>query len=189
MAGRPCHREFTTASNGPCRPADACTNHCSRAFTLEPGDVIATGTPAGVGNYKEPPRFLQDGDEMVGHAVAGDDAHPIGHGLEVQAEAMHAAVRHVDEVPVGRRGRRDDRGDGASRYPPTAAASTTGVAMDEVVVVTRRGRAPSDMPVSDSIWCLKSSPPGRTARGAERWIGGVEETRGGSCPRSIDLLR
>jgi 2-keto-4-pentenoate hydratase/2-oxohepta-3-ene-1,7-dioic acid hydratase in catechol pathway len=39
--------------------------HCSRSFTLEPGDLIATGTPAGVGNYKKPPRFLRDGDEVV----------------------------------------------------------------------------------------------------------------------------
>lgn len=36
--------------------------HCSQAFTLEPGDVIATGTPAGVGVYRDPPRFLGDGD-------------------------------------------------------------------------------------------------------------------------------
>ena len=36
-------------------------SHCSRAFTLEPGDVIATGTPGGVGVFRDPPRFLQDG--------------------------------------------------------------------------------------------------------------------------------
>jgi 2-keto-4-pentenoate hydratase/2-oxohepta-3-ene-1,7-dioic acid hydratase in catechol pathway len=38
---------------------------CSRAFTLEPGDVIATGTPSGVGWYQEPKRLLHDGDEVV----------------------------------------------------------------------------------------------------------------------------
>ncbi len=38
---------------------------CSRAFTLEPGDVIATGTPAGVGWFREPRRVLRDGDEVV----------------------------------------------------------------------------------------------------------------------------
>lgn len=37
-------------------------SHCSLAFTLEPGDVIATGTPAGVGIFRRPPRLLQDGD-------------------------------------------------------------------------------------------------------------------------------
>ena len=36
--------------------------HCSRSFTLEPGDVIATGTPGGVGAFAEPPVFLGDGD-------------------------------------------------------------------------------------------------------------------------------
>jgi 2-keto-4-pentenoate hydratase/2-oxohepta-3-ene-1,7-dioic acid hydratase in catechol pathway len=34
----------------------------SAAITLEPGDVIATGTPAGVGIGFDPPRFLQSGD-------------------------------------------------------------------------------------------------------------------------------
>ncbi|HEY0444573.1 MAG TPA: fumarylacetoacetate hydrolase family protein, partial [Candidatus Limnocylindrales bacterium] len=40
-------------------------SHCSQAFTLEPGDVIATGTPAGVGAFRKPPVFLGDGDEVV----------------------------------------------------------------------------------------------------------------------------
>jgi 2-keto-4-pentenoate hydratase/2-oxohepta-3-ene-1,7-dioic acid hydratase in catechol pathway len=34
----------------------------SRTMTLEPGDIIATGTPAGVGMGFKPPRFLQKGD-------------------------------------------------------------------------------------------------------------------------------
>jgi 2-keto-4-pentenoate hydratase/2-oxohepta-3-ene-1,7-dioic acid hydratase in catechol pathway len=38
--------------------------YCSAAFTLEPGDVIATGTPGGVGFFREPPRFLSDGDRV-----------------------------------------------------------------------------------------------------------------------------
>jgi 2-keto-4-pentenoate hydratase/2-oxohepta-3-ene-1,7-dioic acid hydratase in catechol pathway len=36
--------------------------YCSQSFTLEPGDVIATGTPGGVGAFREPPLFLEDGD-------------------------------------------------------------------------------------------------------------------------------
>ncbi|MDB5576036.1 MAG: 5-carboxymethyl-2-hydroxymuconate isomerase [Bradyrhizobium sp.] len=36
--------------------------YLSTAFTLEPGDLIATGTPEGVGIGMEPPRFLQVGD-------------------------------------------------------------------------------------------------------------------------------
>lgn len=37
----------------------------SRSFTLEPGDVIATGTPPGVGFARKPPVYLQDGDEVI----------------------------------------------------------------------------------------------------------------------------
>lgn len=40
-------------------------SHCSRSFTLEPGDVIATGTPGGVGVFRDPPIFLKDGDQVV----------------------------------------------------------------------------------------------------------------------------
>jgi 2-keto-4-pentenoate hydratase/2-oxohepta-3-ene-1,7-dioic acid hydratase in catechol pathway len=40
-------------------------SYCSAAFTLEPGDVIATGTPGGVGVFRKPPRFLGDGDRVV----------------------------------------------------------------------------------------------------------------------------
>jgi 5-carboxymethyl-2-hydroxymuconate isomerase len=40
-------------------------SHCSRAFTLHPGDVIATGTPGGVGVFRDPPRFLVDGSVVT----------------------------------------------------------------------------------------------------------------------------
>ena len=36
----------------------------SAAVTLEPGDVIATGTPAGVGVFRDPPVFLEPGDRV-----------------------------------------------------------------------------------------------------------------------------
>lgn len=36
----------------------------SRFITLKPGDVISTGTPGGVGVFRNPPVFLQDGDQM-----------------------------------------------------------------------------------------------------------------------------
>jgi 2-keto-4-pentenoate hydratase/2-oxohepta-3-ene-1,7-dioic acid hydratase in catechol pathway len=38
--------------------------YLSSVFTLEPGDIIATGTPAGVGFARKPPRWLQPGDEV-----------------------------------------------------------------------------------------------------------------------------
>jgi len=37
--------------------------YLSSVFTLEPGDIIATGTPAGVGFARKPPRWLKPGDE------------------------------------------------------------------------------------------------------------------------------
>jgi 2-keto-4-pentenoate hydratase/2-oxohepta-3-ene-1,7-dioic acid hydratase in catechol pathway len=36
----------------------------SRTITLEPGDLIATGTPAGVGHFADPPRYVAGGDVM-----------------------------------------------------------------------------------------------------------------------------
>jgi 2-keto-4-pentenoate hydratase/2-oxohepta-3-ene-1,7-dioic acid hydratase in catechol pathway len=39
--------------------------YLSSVVTLEPGDVVATGTPAGVGFARTPPRYLQPGDEVI----------------------------------------------------------------------------------------------------------------------------
>jgi len=39
--------------------------HVSRSITLEPGDLIATGTPAGVGAFRDPPVWLEPGDEVT----------------------------------------------------------------------------------------------------------------------------
>jgi len=37
----------------------------SQAITLEPGDLIITGTPAGVGAFRDPPVWMQPGDEIT----------------------------------------------------------------------------------------------------------------------------
>ncbi len=39
--------------------------YLSRGITLEPGDVITTGTPDGVGAFRKPPIFLKDGDVVT----------------------------------------------------------------------------------------------------------------------------
>lgn len=39
--------------------------HLSSVFMLEPGDIISTGTPGGVGEAKNPPRWLRPGDNVV----------------------------------------------------------------------------------------------------------------------------
>lgn len=44
---------------------DELVSFCSRAFTLVPGDVLLTGTPPGVGVFREPKRLLDDGDEIT----------------------------------------------------------------------------------------------------------------------------
>jgi 2-keto-4-pentenoate hydratase/2-oxohepta-3-ene-1,7-dioic acid hydratase in catechol pathway len=55
-------------------------SYISRFMTLNPGDLIATGTPAGVGLGHKPPLYLKPGDEMV-----------LGiEGLGVQRQRVHA---------------------------------------------------------------------------------------------------
>ncbi|KAF9521188.1 hypothetical protein BS47DRAFT_1335302 [Hydnum rufescens UP504] len=58
---------------------------CSKGITLQPGDVIATGTPAGVGSSQKPPVFLKPGDKVevtitelgtLSNVVAAADALP-----------------------------------------------------------------------------------------------------------------
>lgn len=66
----------------------AMIEYLTTAFPLEPGTIIATGTPAGVGAGHDPPRFLADGD-MVRIAIEG-----IG-------ELVNPVVQGVEPVPVG----------------------------------------------------------------------------------------
>ncbi|WP_433430910.1 fumarylacetoacetate hydrolase family protein [Nonomuraea sp. CA-141351] len=40
-------------------------SYVSEILTLRPGDVIATGTPGGVGHARKPPRYLGDGSKVV----------------------------------------------------------------------------------------------------------------------------
>jgi 2,4-didehydro-3-deoxy-L-rhamnonate hydrolase len=44
---------------------DEIIRHASLTSTLEPGDLILTGTPAGVGIFRDPKRLLQPGDEVT----------------------------------------------------------------------------------------------------------------------------
>jgi len=39
--------------------------HLSSLMTLEPGDLVSTGTPAGVGSLRNPKVWLRAGDEVV----------------------------------------------------------------------------------------------------------------------------
>ena len=40
-------------------------SHISQFMTLEPGDVIFSGTPSGVGAGMDPPQFLKPGDVVI----------------------------------------------------------------------------------------------------------------------------
>ena len=63
-------------------------SYLSRFLTLEPGDVIATGTPPGVGFARTPPRFLKPGDTLrLGIA-----------GLGEQQQEVLAAPKRVTSV-------------------------------------------------------------------------------------------
>jgi len=44
---------------------DEIVSHASRTITLEPGDLLLTGTPAGVGVFRDPQRLLRPGDEVT----------------------------------------------------------------------------------------------------------------------------
>jgi 2-keto-4-pentenoate hydratase/2-oxohepta-3-ene-1,7-dioic acid hydratase in catechol pathway len=56
----------------------------STAFTLEPGDVIATGTPAGVGIVQQPPRWMKPGDVV-----------------RVEIDGLGALENRIVEEPAG----------------------------------------------------------------------------------------
>ena len=45
-------------------PVDRLIEYVTQYMTLEPGDVIATGTPAGVGAFRKPPVWLKPGDRV-----------------------------------------------------------------------------------------------------------------------------
>jgi 2-keto-4-pentenoate hydratase/2-oxohepta-3-ene-1,7-dioic acid hydratase in catechol pathway len=49
-------------------PVGAVLAHISSTMTLQPGDIVLTGTPAGVGVWRTPPRFLRPG-EVVACAI------------------------------------------------------------------------------------------------------------------------
>ena len=44
---------------------DEIVSHVAKTTTLEPGDLILTGTPAGVGVFRSPKRLLRPGDEVT----------------------------------------------------------------------------------------------------------------------------
>ena len=73
-------------------------SYVSRFMTLEPGDLIATGTPAGVGMGRSPPRFLRAGDRVrLGIDGLGEQASTVHAWDTALLEAMRPA--HAAPVP------------------------------------------------------------------------------------------
>ena len=62
---------------------DEVISYVSQTTTLEPGDLILTGTPAGVGVFRDPQRLLQSGDEVtIEIERIGSLTNPVVAGLE-----------------------------------------------------------------------------------------------------------
>lgn len=59
-------------------PVDFLISHLSKFCTLEPGDLIFTGTPEGVGAARTPPVFLKPGDEL---SIKIDGCDDLTHGV------------------------------------------------------------------------------------------------------------
>jgi 2-keto-4-pentenoate hydratase/2-oxohepta-3-ene-1,7-dioic acid hydratase in catechol pathway len=72
--GDPQAKQITLRLNGETRqsattadmifPVAVCLESLARGMTLEPGDIIASGTPEGVGLGRIPPEYMKDGDVM-----------------------------------------------------------------------------------------------------------------------------
>jgi 2-keto-4-pentenoate hydratase/2-oxohepta-3-ene-1,7-dioic acid hydratase in catechol pathway len=78
----------------------------SREVTLEPGDIIATGTPSGVGVFRDPPLFMEPGDVVrVEIEGVGSLTNPIADARGAVPEGSPAAAeiarrRAVPEMPA-----------------------------------------------------------------------------------------
>lgn len=63
-------------------PVEDLVAYLSAGVTLEPGDVIATGTPGGVGDSRQPPRYLRDGDVVE---VSVDGVGTLRNGVRLES--------------------------------------------------------------------------------------------------------
>ena len=131
--------------------------HLSTLMTLEPGDIVATGTPAGVGSARKPRVWLKPGDEIVISSptlgAPGDDDR-----LSLLAAPRTAATStkrqepdHVEVEPVRRpeldrdhhrRRQRRDLHRGLERRGNSATASASAIAPTRATAAGSRARAP-----------------------------------------------
>jgi 2-keto-4-pentenoate hydratase/2-oxohepta-3-ene-1,7-dioic acid hydratase in catechol pathway len=85
-------------------PVGTLLAYLSEVMTLHPGDVIATGTPQGVGFKRTPPRYLGAGDTVaveierigsVANRIVGSDASASGDRLTLRVRDRHPAAGPV----------------------------------------------------------------------------------------------
>ena len=131
--------------------------YLSQLMTLEPGDIVSTGTPAGVGSLRDPKVWLKPGDEVVvsspqlgeaGHA-AGLVAATRRHDLDALADRLREQAR----VSLGRPDR-DARVATRCRWPRRAAPPRRPCALE------RARRAPTGR------GCARAARPGGSRRRA-----------------------
>lgn len=92
---------LTTHVNGELRQSASTSDMIARigdmleeltaAFTLEPGDILSTGTPAGVGGLMDPPRYLKAGD------IVRVEIEALGH-IENRVEMQPDPIRPIEPV-------------------------------------------------------------------------------------------
>jgi acylpyruvate hydrolase len=92
----------------------------TRSITLEPGDIVATGTPAGVGHFHQPPRYLAAGD-TVECEIAG-----IGLLENTIVDEEPRAVEHVAAAGIAGIGAEPVAAAPAPAAAPAAAAAPEG---------------------------------------------------------------
>ena len=78
--------------------APTLVSYLSTILTLLPGDVIATGTPGGVGAGRTPPRYLADG-ELVETTISGVGVLRNRCRAEARADAGHTTVSVTSMLP------------------------------------------------------------------------------------------
>ena len=139
----------------------------TRSITLEPGDVIATGTPAGVGHYHDPPRYLAAGDVMACEIA----------GIGVLENTI------VDEQPrAGRPRRAAGVGDLMPGPRPRRATDDAGPGQDAAGAGARDHRAPVPTPGPGEVQLrIEAASVCGTDRHLYLWDRGRRRT---SSPRS-----
>ena len=79
----------------------AMIEYLTTAFPLEPGTIIATGTPAGVGAGFDPPRFLADGDTVrIEIEGIGELVNPVVQGGRPSPSGSTEAARSAQPAPL-----------------------------------------------------------------------------------------